>query len=73
MIELSFILFNLGVCLVLCFLYKWIKRNNEYFTHRGIAAIKPIVFFGNTREFVFNKVGLIEFIKKLYNDFPNEK
>lgn len=55
------------------FIYKYATQNNDYFIKRGIPALKPILFFGNSGEFFTKQVDLIDFVKKLYNDFPDEK
>lgn len=55
------------------FIYKWLAKNHKYFEHRKVPALKPILLFGNSAHFFTKKVDLIDFVKKLYHDFPNEK
>lgn len=55
------------------FVYKWLTKNNDYFIKRGIPALKPTFMFGNSGEFYTKQIGLIDLVKKLYNDFPEEK
>lgn len=63
------VLFSVLILLV----YKWIKKDNDYFIKRGIPALKPTFIFGNLGEFYTKQIGLIDSVKKLYNDFPDEK
>lgn len=53
--------------------YKWATQNNKYFAKRGVPSLKPALFFGNSADFFTKKVDLIDFVKKLYNDFPDKK
>lgn len=53
--------------------YRWAAQNDGYFIKRGIPALKPKLIFGNSADFFTKKVDLIDFVKKLYNDFPDKK
>lgn len=57
----------------ICAIYKWATQNHKYFLHRGIPALKPVLFFGNSADFFMKKVDLINFVIKLYHDFPDQK
>lgn len=65
----TFLLF-LGFCY---FLYKLITRNNDYFIKRGIKFIKPVPFFGNLAQCVFQKKNFAEVFVDAYNEFPKER
>lgn len=54
-------------------IFKWATRNREYFVRRGVPALKPVLFFGNSADFFTKKVDLIDFVIKLYHDFPDQK
>jgi cytochrome P450 family 9 len=54
-------------------IYKWATKNNNYFKVRNIAYIEPIAFFGTGRDLILGKLSLPDFIKKCYEEFPNEK
>lgn len=58
---------------VVFLVYKWATQNDEYFVKRGVLALRPTLIFGNSADFFTKKIDLIEFVKKLYDDFPNEK
>lgn len=64
---------TVGMAFVVFFLYKWATQNDEYFVERGVVSVKPALIFGNSADFFTKKIDLIEFVKKLYDDFPNEK
>lgn len=53
--------------------YKWATQDNKYFLQRGVPALRPALIFGNSADFFTKKIDLIDFVKKLYNDFPDEK
>lgn len=73
MFELSNQLILSIICMLIYRVYRWATQNHNYFEKKGIAALKPIPFVGNTIAFYLKKVELIDFAQKLYNDFPNEK
>lgn len=58
---------------VVFLVYKWATQNDQYFVKRGVPALKPSFLFGNSADFFTKKIDLIEFVKKLYNDYPCEK
>lgn len=62
-----------SIITVIVLFYKWVTQNNLYFTKRGVPALEPAIFFGNSADFFTKKVDLIDFVKKLYNDFPDKK
>lgn len=71
----TILLFNYLVIFIIIarMIYRWATKNNDYFIKRGIPALKPTLIFGNSAEFFTKQIDLIDFVKKLYNDFPNEK
>lgn len=52
---------------------KWVTLNNNYFEKRGLRYVKPVFIFGNTGGFFLSKYNSPDFVKMLYNKFPNEK
>lgn len=62
-----------GFLALIYIVYKWATRDHEYFVRRGVPALKPALFFGNSADFFTKKVDLIDFVIKLYNDFPEKK
>lgn len=73
MFELSNQLILSSICLCLYMIYRWVTQNHNYFEKKGIPALKPIPFVGNTIEYYLKKVELIDFTQKLYDDFPDKK
>lgn len=64
---------TVAMVLIVFLVYKWATQNDKYFVKRGVRALTPTLFFGNSAEFFTKKIELIEFVKKLYDDFPDEK
>lgn len=58
---------------IVLLVYKWATQNDEYFVQRGVPALRPTLIFGNSADFFTKKIDLIEFVKKLYDDFPDKK
>lgn len=72
--SINFLTYITAFMAVVIFLvYKWATQNDDYFEKKGVPALKPTLFFGNSVDFFTKKVDLIEFVRKLYDDFPNEK
>lgn len=67
------IYFTIAMVIVVYLFYKWATQNDQYFVKRRVPALKPSLLFGNSADFFTKKIDLIEFVKKLYNDFPDEK
>lgn len=61
------------VLLPIYFIYNWATRDNDYFVRRGVPALRPVLFFGNSADFFTKKVDLIGFVIRLYHDFPDQK
>lgn len=71
---MSILIFICATVLVSVYtIYKWAIQNHEYFVRRGVPALKPVLFFGNSADFFTKKVDLIDFVIKLYHDFPDKK
>lgn len=72
-------IFPVSVVLVLIifissvFLYKQVTKNYDFFLRRGIPFSKPKLLFGSSMDFYFKKIELIEFIKRLYYEMPNQR
>lgn len=71
---ISVLIFSGVTTLAIIFvIYKWATQNDDYFVKRGVPALRPALLFGNSTDFFTKKVDLIDFVKKLYNDFPDKK
>lgn len=53
--------------------YKWATINNEFFERRNIKYMKPSFFVGNTGGLFCNQYTVVDFARKVYQEFPNEK
>lgn len=72
--PISVVIFGIiTVLAVVLIFYRWATQDNDYFLQRGVPALRPALIFGNSADFFTKKIGLIDFVKKLYNDFPDEK
>lgn len=59
---------------LLCYaIYKWVKKNDDYFIKRNILHLRPSFLFGNTGKFFLKLVRPTEFFQYMYYSFPNEK
>lgn len=65
----------LGVLLggLLFILYKWITRNDLFFTKRGIPHRRPTFLFGSLRKMVLMQSSFNDVALELYSQFPEEK
>lgn len=66
-------LYFTGIVLIVYGLFKWITANDDYFTKRGLPSMKNVFIFGNTAGLFMKQTTPIEFIQRLYNQFPNNK
>lgn len=58
---------------VIFVIYKYLRRNDDFFKKRGVKYEEPTLLFGNMFElFTSNSNGLAVF-QKLYKKFQNEK
>lgn len=73
MFEVESILLLSAFGLLALMFYKWATQNSDFFVKRGVKHLKPTLIFGNTAEFFFQRIGIYEFVDKLYNSFPSEK
>ncbi|GAB0096688.1 Cytochrome P450 [Sergentomyia squamirostris] len=53
--------------------YKWSTATFDIFEKRGLKFIPPIPLIGNSKNMVFQLESFSNFIKNLYNYFPQEK
>lgn len=72
--PISVLIFSAVTTLAMIFvIFKWATQNSEYFVQRGVPALRPALLFGNSADFFTKKIDLIDFVKKLYHDFPDKK
>ncbi|KAG5671380.1 hypothetical protein PVAND_001581 [Polypedilum vanderplanki] len=69
---------NIGVLLTIFLLliflgYRKIVKDHNFFSQRGIAFIKPKIFFGNMFESFLEFENQEVLLKRFYNDFKREK
>lgn len=55
------------------FLYKKGTANADYFTQRGIPNLKPSFLFGNTGDLLRRKKTMMDFVKDMYDAFPDKR
>ncbi|XP_068622758.1 cytochrome P450 6B5-like [Battus philenor] len=54
-------------------LYYYFTRTFNYWKKRGVAGPKPVALFGNLKESTLRREPIALTIKKIYDQFPNEK
>ncbi|GFG34391.1 hypothetical protein Cfor_10820 [Coptotermes formosanus] len=69
--EVVLVLAGLIVCLYIT--YRFITRNNDYFSKRNVPYIKPTLVFGNTLSVFMRKVSMHEFVIQLYSQLDGHK
>lgn len=67
------ILLIIAFILIIYSFYKWATINNDYFKNQGIKYIKPTFMLGSTAALFFKTQTIYDFVKSLYNEFPDEK
>lgn len=67
------VLLLVGTVLGLFVFYKWVNQSYSYFEKRGQPFAKPYFLLGNNVAMTFGQQNVSDFIKSIYNDFPNEK
>ncbi|KAF5308486.1 hypothetical protein FQR65_LT06150 [Abscondita terminalis] len=58
--------FFLAIAFISLILYFYLKRNDNYWKHRGIPYTKPVFFFGNILNMIKGKEQTSEMLKTLY-------
>lgn len=72
MIDVLFwLIIFFGFAFFVC--YKHVTKNHNFFVKRGVAFLKPELFFGSARELFFEKIQVYEYLHKLYDKMPNER
>lgn len=67
------LLYFTGVSLIAYSFYKWATQYHQYFAKRGIPHMKPSFLIGNTGVFFMKLYSAPEYVKHLYQQFPNHK
>lgn len=70
---ISAILLAVSVGLLALGAYRWVTLNNGYFAKRKMAHVAPTFLLGSTGGFYLKQHRINEFVRGLYNKFPNEK
>jgi cytochrome P450 family 9 len=50
-------------------IYKYAKRNENYFIERGVSFVKPVFYIGSSAPVLFGRYSLPDFHKKIHLDF----
>lgn len=66
-------LLAVGVLLLFYVVYKWLRRNDDYFKTRGIPYMQPTLLLGNTGGLYLGRYNMMDLSEKMYNSIPNEK
>lgn len=61
------------VSLSLYLLYRWARRNDDYFKNRGIPYIQPNLLLGTTGGLFFGRYNMMELSEFMYKALPNER
>ena len=69
--DVVLVLTGLTVCLYIAF--RFITRNNDYFSKRNVPYIKPTVVFGNTLRVFMRKVSMHDSVIELYRQLDGHK
>lgn len=70
---LSQILLTTGIALIIYAFYKFVTKNEDFFSKKGIKQMRPSFLFGNSGTFIKKNFSATEFSQYLYYAFPNEK
>jgi hypothetical protein len=62
-----------GLIVCLCIAYRYVTRNNDYFSKRNVPYIKPTFLFGNVGPVFRKKISMHDHVKKLYNELDGHK
>ena len=69
----SEVLVPTGLIVCLYITYRFITRNNDYFTKRNVPYIKPTLVFGNTLRVFMRKVSVHDSVIELYSQLDGHK
>lgn len=61
------------VILLTLYIYKKGRANEDFFKDWRIKYSKPTFMFGHSQKMMARKENIFEFIKRIYNEFPEEK
>ncbi|XP_017796838.1 PREDICTED: cytochrome P450 6B1-like [Habropoda laboriosa] len=61
------------IVLLLIVIYSYQQYNTDFWKSRGVVGPQPLPFFGNAKDMMFGKISQADYIRKVYNEFPNEK
>lgn len=53
--------------------YKWGTSTFDYFEKKGVSYNKPIFILGSRLTMILRTKSMVEFLNKIYYEFPNEK
>jgi hypothetical protein len=61
------------IAIVISLIYKWYKRNSNYFVERNVKSPKSMPIFGFMGEVMFKKRHSKEIFMEYYNKFADER
>lgn len=70
---LSTIILFTGIVFIARALYKWAKKNDDYFSKRGLKYMNSNFGTGQLIGFLMGRYTQSEFAEWLYKQFPREK
>lgn len=73
LIDLTDIAIPLLILLAFIYYFIWLHRRNDYFRSKPIPSLPGSLFFGGTKPLMMSKVSFPEYVKCIYDKFPDAK
>lgn len=74
MLTLCLIIFTIIIGVLIALILLSHRKNLNYWQKKGLVPhVKPVPFFGNFYSMTFKKQSITEYIKQVYNSFPEAK
>jgi cytochrome P450 family 9 len=67
------VILTTGLIVCLYIAYRYITRNNDYFSRRNVPHIKPTFLFGNIGPVFMRKISMLDHVNKLYSELDGHK
>lgn len=61
-----------GIAVVLFALYYYFTATFDFWKNRGVPGPRPIPVFGNTKDVLFRRTHIGNYVRKLYNEYRNK-
>ncbi|XP_043264896.1 cytochrome P450 6A1-like [Colletes gigas] len=69
--EDYFVILSL-IVITLLTLYYYFTLNFDFWKIRGVPGPKPVIFFGNVKDWATRKLSISQFVAKIYNEYKHE-